>query len=137
MDPYPINRTLLRDRLLLLVSGLVSVFSIIPALDVWPTMSTMYSGLSAWSKFYLAIFGIYLFMAGGWVACRTRVLADLNRASRSVRLVAGVSLGIGWLTVIILGVLVLAVLAVILTLAWGAAFLLAVSRGGNGNASRV
>jgi hypothetical protein len=118
------DRLLFTWQALLLVSGLTGGLVVVSALGPWPELAATNLGLDEQGAFYLLVVGVYLLATTLYAVWRTRLLHDLNQAPWDARVMAYISLAVGGVVVLILGVAVLAMVAIIVALAWLGALVL-------------
>jgi hypothetical protein len=110
--------------LLLGVSSVMGGLAVISGLELWPDLAASNMGLDERGTFFLLVSGIYLLATTFYAAWRTRLLLDLHRAPWDARLMAYANLGVGGAVSAALGVMALAVVAIILLLVGFIALLL-------------
>lgn len=123
------GRSSLTGQALLLVSGLMGGLAVVSALGPRPELTATNLGLDEQGAFYLLVVGVYLLATTLYAAWRTRLLHDLNQAPWDARVMAYVSLATGGVVVLVLGVAVLAMVAIIAALAWLGALVLSEAGG--------
>lgn len=118
--------------LLLGASGLTGGLAVVCGLGLWPAVAASRLGLDERGAFLLLVSGVYLLATTFYAAWRTRLLKDLRQAPWDARLMAYASLGVGGAVSAALGVMALAVTAIILLLVGLGALLLSEPGGSPG-----
>lgn len=101
----------------LLVSGLVGSLAIVSALGVWPALAAADLGLEDQEVFYLLAGGIYLLATAFYAGWRTRLMRGFHEAPWDARLMALANMAVGGALALALGVVTMAMVAVVLLLA--------------------
>ena len=86
------------------------------SLGLWSPLAASSMGLDERGAFFLLVGGVYLLATTLYVAWRTRLLQDLQRAPWDARLMAYANLGVGGAVSAALGLVTLAVVGIILLL---------------------
>jgi len=118
------RRALLLQQALLLTSGMVGGAAIASALGVWPEIAASHLGLDRRGTFYLLVFGVYLVTTVFYAAWKSDLLQNLNRAPGDVRVMAYADMAVGGCIILIVGIGILAVVAVLMACASLAAWML-------------
>jgi hypothetical protein len=123
------NRPSFIRQVLLLISGLAGGLAVISALGLWKDLAATRLGMGNQGAFCLLVAGVYLLATTLYAAWKTRLLNNLNQAPWDARLMAYANLAVGGSIILTLGVVVLAIVAVVVALAWFVALLLSGRRG--------
>jgi hypothetical protein len=118
------NRSLFGGQILLLVSGLTGGVAVISALGLWTGLAATRLGMDNQGAFYLLVTGVYLLATTLYAAWKTRLLNNLDQTPWDARLMVYANLVVGGSIILILGMAVLAIVAIVVALAWFGALLL-------------